>query len=165
MRFLRHWKMVMGLMAIFGAGVGTGGIGTIVALRRIFTRPQPQETWVNARLGDLERRLKISPEQKQRIRPIVESASLRIRDIGGDSYERIMSVAQETLVEISRELTPEQQDEFSRLRPQVFSVLRDLTQREINVRSAKAGAPPPSSSPSSSTTTAPSSAPASGPQK
>ena len=157
MRLFRHWKMVMGLMAIFGAGVGTGGIGTVVALHRIFTRPQPQDTWVNARLVDLERHLKITPEQKQRIRPIVQSAGLRIRDIGSDSYERIVTVAQETLEEISRELTPEQRTELNRLRPQVISRLRDLTQREITVRSNKAELPPPS--------TEPSSAPASGQQK
>ena len=143
MRLFRHWKMVVGLMAIFGAGVGTGGIGTVVALHRIFTRPQPQDTWVNARLGDLERHLKITPEQKQRIRPIVQSAGMRIRDIGGDSYERIVAVAEETLEEVSRELTPEQRAEFDRLRPHVISRLRDLTQREITVRSHKAGLPPP----------------------
>jgi hypothetical protein len=135
--------MVMGLMAIFGAGVGTGGIGTVVALHRIFTRPQPQDTWVTARLGDLERHLKITPEQKLRIRPIVESAGMRFRDIGSDSYERILTVAEETLEEVSRELTPEQRAEFDRLRPHVISKLRDLTQREITVRSHKAGVPPP----------------------
>lgn len=142
MRLFRHWKMIFGLMAIFGAGVGTGGIGTVVALHRIFTRPQPQDTWVNARLRDMERRLKITPEQKQRIRPIVESAGMRIRDIGGESYERLVNVAQETHEEISRELTPEQREEFNRLRPQVISILRDLTQREITVLSHKAGVPP-----------------------
>jgi hypothetical protein len=143
MRLFRHWKMIFGLMAIFGAGVGTGGIGTVVTLHRIFTRPQPQDTWVNARLGDLERHLEITPEQKQRIRPIVQSAGMRIRDIGSESYERIVNVAQETLEEISRELTPEQQEKFNRLRPQVISRLRDLTQREITARSHKAGVPPP----------------------
>jgi hypothetical protein len=144
MRLFRHWKMVLGLMVIFGAGVGTGGIGTVVALQRIFSRTPPQEKWVNARLADLERRLKITPEQKQRIRPIVESADMHIRDIGGESYERIVNVAQETHEEISRELNPEQREEFNRLRPQVISILRDLTQREITVRSHKAGVPPAS---------------------
>jgi Spy/CpxP family protein refolding chaperone len=102
---------------------------------------------VNARLAELERRLKITPEQKQRIRPIVESAGMHIRDIGGESYERIVSVAQETQEEISRELSPEQREEFNRLRPQVISILRDLTQREITVRSHKAGMPPPPTEP------------------
>ncbi|RBP42503.1 hypothetical protein DES53_106212 [Roseimicrobium gellanilyticum] len=142
MRLFRHWKMILGLMAIFGAGVGTGCIGTVVALHRIFTRPQPQDMWVNARLADMERRLKITPEQKQRLRPIVESADMRIRDIGGESYERLVNVAQKTSEDIARELTPEQREEFDRLRPHVISILRDLTQREITVRSHKAGVPP-----------------------
>ena len=134
MRFLRHWKMILGLLAIFVAGVGTGGVGTIVVLHRVFTKPVVSRNWADARLRDLETRLKLTPEQKERIKPIAERTADRFRAIGGEAFEKILVTARETHEEIGKELTPEQQAEFNRLRPQVISALRELAQREISVK-------------------------------
>lgn len=155
MKLFRHWKMVGGLMAIFAAGMGTGAIGTVMLLHRVFTRAEPQDRWVTARLADLEKSLKLTPEQKQRLRPIVDRAGMRFRDIGSDAYAEITRIAGETRDELARELTPEQKAKFEEMRPQVLAKLRELAQREITVRAHR--------STQSGTPKAPS--PASGPQK
>ncbi len=147
MRLLRHWKMVLGLMAIFVAGVGTGVIGTVVLLHRIFTRPEPQAHWVDARLGDLEKHLKITPEQRAKIKPVVDRAGLRFREIGGRAFTEIAVAAREAYQDVARELNPEQKAEFDRLRPQVIAKLRELAQREISVRASRATQAPPPSGP------------------
>lgn len=135
MRLLRHWKMILGLFAIFGTGVGTGGVGTLVVLHKVFTSPVATKRWTESRLSDLEQRLKLTPEQKTKIRPIVENAATRFRGIGAEAFEKIIATAEEAHAEVAKELTPEQQAEFKKLRPQIINALRDLAQREINVKS------------------------------
>ena len=70
MRLLRRWKLILGLLAIFVAGVGTGGIGVIMLLLRVFTTPVASQRWTEDRLVDLEKKLKLTPEQKERLAKI-----------------------------------------------------------------------------------------------
>lgn len=136
MRLFRHWKMILGLMAIFGAGVGTGGIGTLLVLHHIFTRPEPTQRWAEARLKEMEKRLKLTPEQQAKIRPIVEKAARQFRDIGAEAFDKIIFTAGKTHEEVAKELTPVQQVEFRKMRQQVINTLRELAQREINVKAS-----------------------------
>jgi hypothetical protein len=135
MRLLRRWKLILGLMAIFVAGVGTGGVGVILLLQRVFTTPVANQRWTEDRLVDLEKKLKLTPEQKEKLRPVVAGTVARFRTLGGETFEKIRAAADQVHAEVSRELTPEQQAEYNKLRPQVLSALRDLAQREIGVRS------------------------------
>jgi hypothetical protein len=135
MRLLRRWKLILGLLAIFVAGVGTGGVGVIILLQRVFTTPVANQRWTEDRLVDLEKKLKLTPEQKEKIRPIVAGTVARFRALGGDTFDKIRTLAGEAHAEVSKELTPEQQAEFNKMRPQILSALRDLSQREIGVRS------------------------------
>lgn len=134
MSILRHWKMIVGLMAIFGTGVGTGGVGTLVVLHKVFTSPVATQRWTDSKLTDLEEKLKLTAEQKRRIRPIVEKAARRFREIGGEAFDKIIATAEQTHAEVAKELTPEQQPEFNRMRPKVIAALRELAQREISVK-------------------------------
>lgn len=144
MILLRHWKMILGLMAIFGAGVGTGGVGAILLLVRNFTTPVPAQKWVDDRMTEFDRKLKLTPEQKSKIRPIMEAAVEQFRAIGRESFERIIATAGQAHEDIANELTPEQQAELKKMRPHLISLLRDLSQREITIRGAgrHGGAPP-----------------------
>jgi hypothetical protein len=136
MRLLRHWKMILGLMAIFATGVGTGGVAVIVLLHRVVTTPVSSQRWVDSRMADLERKLKLTPEQKGKIQPIVEGAVERMRGIGGEAFEKIIATAEQAHADVAKELTPEQQVEFNKLRKQIINNLRELSQREISVKGA-----------------------------
>jgi hypothetical protein len=143
MILFRHWRMIIGLMAIFGAGVGTGGVGTILLLQRIFTTPIATQRWVDDKLADLDRKLKLSPEQKAKIRPIIVAAAERLRAIGGETSDKIIATAEQAHADVAKELTPEQNVEFNKLRKQVINTLRDLSQREITLKgSGKHGSAP-----------------------
>lgn len=131
MRLLRHWKMILGLGAIFGAGVGTGAVGAVTLIIHIVTKPEPVKQWVDARLKELDARLKLTPEQREKIRPIVEKASARFRQIGAMAFDEIIVTARETHEEVARELSPEQRSEFNRYRQEVIAKLRELAQKEI----------------------------------
>jgi hypothetical protein len=143
MMLFRHWKMIIGLMAIFGAGVGTGGVGVILLLQRIFSSPVATQRWADDNLADLDRKLKLSPEQKAKIRPIIVAAAERHRAIGGEASDRIIAAAEQAQADVARELTPEQKVEFNKLHKQVINSLRELSQREITVKgTGKHGAAP-----------------------
>jgi hypothetical protein len=143
MILFRHWKMIIGLMAIFGAGVGTGGVGTILLLQRIFSKPLATQRWADDKLADLDRKLKLSPEQKAKIRPIIVTAAERLKAIGGEASDQIIVTAVQAHADVAKELTPEQTIEFNKLRKQVINTLRDLSQREIAIKgSGKHGAAP-----------------------
>jgi hypothetical protein len=135
--------MILGLLALFGAGVGTGGIGTIMVLHRVFTSPEPVQRWTDARLWELEQKLKLTPEQKTKIRPMVESAARRFREIGGEAFEKIIATAEQTHDEVAKELTADQQAEFRKMRPQIIAKLRELAQREISVKAHGKRSPGP----------------------
>ena len=143
MILLRHWKMILGLMALFGTGVGTGGVGTIVLLNRVFSSPIDTDRWVNSRMEDLDRKLKLTPEQKAKIRPIVVAAAERFRAIGEETFNNMIATAEQAHAEVAKELTPQQQIEFSKLREDVIAKLRSLSQRQISVKAARKPTPAP----------------------
>src|SRR3954466_566850 len=144
MILLRHWKMIVGLMALFGTGVGTGGVGTIVLINRIFTTPVNIDSWVNDRMTDLDRRLKLTPEQKSKIRPIVTEAAERFRAFGDEAHDNVITTAEQAHADVAKELTPTQQVEFNKMRKGVIDNLRTLFQRQINFRAARKHSTPPS---------------------
>lgn len=131
MRLFRHWKIVLGLGAIFGAGVITGVVTSVATIVHVVTKPEPIKQWVEARLKELDNRLKLTPEQREKIRPIVERASARFRQIGSMAFDEIIVTAKETHEELARELSPEQRSEFNKYRQEVVAKLRELAQKEI----------------------------------
>jgi hypothetical protein len=146
-RLLRHWKMILGLMAIFAAGVGTGAVGMVMIIVKAVSSPVVNHRWTDERLADLDRKLVLTPEQKAKIRPIVLSAAERFRALGNETFEKLLAAADQTYEEVARELTPEQRVELEKMRPQAVAALRDLCQREISVRSRARRFLPSSSQP------------------
>src|SRR5262245_24833648 len=114
MKVLRHWKMILGLMAIFAAGVGTGGVGVVLLLVRTFTTPVSTQNWVDGRMKEFDRKLKLTPEQKDKIRPILANAVEQLRSIGADAFQRAVAIAGQAHADVSKELTAKQQDEFNK---------------------------------------------------
>lgn len=131
MRLFRHWKMILGLGAIFSAGVGTGAVSAVAIIVHLVTKPEPMKQWVDARLKELDNRLKLTPEQRNKIRPIVEKASARFRQIGAMAFDEIIVTAKETHEEVARELSPEQRSELNKYRQEIIAKLRELAQKEI----------------------------------
>lgn len=131
MSLFRHWKMILGLGAIFGSGFLTGVVTSVATIVHLVNKPEPVKQWVEARLKELDHRLKLTPEQRERIRPIVEKASARFRKIGAEAFSEIIVTAKETHEEVSKELTPEQRTEFNKYRQEVIAKLRELAQKEI----------------------------------
>ena len=136
-----RWKTIFGLTAIFVVGFIAGGITSIAVVYRIITRPEPVKHWADSRLKDLETRLKLTPEQKAKIEPIVQEAGGTIREIGGRSFVEIAALAKTTQERIAQELTAEQREQFARLEKPVLAKVTEWAQKEITVKSREIIAP------------------------
>ena len=106
-------------------------VTSVATIVHLVNKPEPVKQWVEARLKELDRRLKLTPEQREKIRPIVEKASARFRQIGAEAFSDILVTARETHEEVAKELTPEQRTEFDKYRQEVIAKLRELAQKEI----------------------------------
>ena len=129
---LSYWKLVLGLSAIFAMGMGTGAVGAVIFIVHVVMRPESAKHWVDARMTELDRRVKLTAEQKEKIRPIADKTGNRIREIGANAFAEILQTAQEAHEEISKELTPDQRKEFEKMRQQVIFRLRELGQKQMN---------------------------------
>ena len=126
----RHWKMILGLAAIFAAGFGTGIMSIVFIVHHTVTHPVQMKVWTESRLSELQRSLKLTTEQKEKIRPIIEKAGNRIRSIVGNGLAEVMETEREAHDELIKELTPEQQRELEKRRDEIRKRLRDLVNRE-----------------------------------
>lgn len=125
-----HWKMILGLVAIFVTGILVGFVIVFSIVHHAATHPVLMNAWVDARVGELNRRLKLTPEQKQKIRPIVEKAGLHIREIVGHGLADFAQTERDAHDELIKELTPEQQQKMDKMRDDIRKHLRDLVNRE-----------------------------------
>src|SRR4051812_14006744 len=132
MILLRHWKVIIGLMAIFCTGVGTGGVGVILLAKHVSSTPVLTHRWVDDRMKELDRELKLTPQQKENIRPIIQTAAERFRAIGAGAFENVVATAEQAHEDVAKELTPEQQVQFKKFRQRAINSLRELMHREIN---------------------------------
>jgi len=139
MRLLRHWKMIIGLGALYGAGCVTG---FVLLLWVAVHNPTPEQLnrWVNVRFKDYEKRLKLTPEQKEKIKPIVQNTRDQVRAITRLSVEQTLPVLDDAQHKIELELTPQQRVEFEKISREVMRHLRDFAQKQT----AKPAPPAPS---------------------
>ena len=65
MSILRHWKMILGLLALFTAGLVAGMLLAVGGIMKMVKHQARPEVWVKARVGEMDRALKQNPEQRE----------------------------------------------------------------------------------------------------
>jgi len=141
MRILRHWKTILGLTALFGAGFITGAVGLLIVA---INHPSPESLnrWVNYRFKEYEHRLKLTQEQKVKIKPAVQTARDQIRAVVRNGVEQTVPILDQAHAQISPELTPKQREEFDKIHREMIERLRDFEKKEgggSSVKTAEAG--------------------------
>ena len=120
---MKTWKIILAVLLIFGAGAVTGAI----VVRRIAPRIVKTERVVPSMMNHsperrreyverLDARLKLTPEQKQKIDQILTDSQDRLKTV----WEEFQPAAREefgrTRKEISELLTPEQLEIYKQMR-------------------------------------------------
>ena len=132
MTLLRHWKLILGLLAIFVAGIFTGVILTVGGIKRVVTLQANQERWVKSRLTELDHGLKLSTEQKSKITPALEQSSEKFKGIVRESFVKVIQLVGDTHQTINKELTPDQQKTFEKIRVDNLRRWEEFAKKEAN---------------------------------
>lgn len=125
MSFLRHWKIMLCLVAIFAAGAVSGGMVTLRLVKKAVGRNLNPDGWSSAAMQAYRKKLKLTPEQIQKIQPAMDQAAQEIRAIGGNTTMEIFSVVVQMNDKVAQELTPEQQKLFEEMKQEFRAKWKD----------------------------------------
>ncbi len=78
---LKHWKTILGLIVVFGAGLLIGSIVTTRAIQNHIRQRQDPATWTPRTLEWLSSDVQITPEQVSQLRPIVERSMSEMAEL------------------------------------------------------------------------------------
>lgn len=121
---MRRWKIILSLVAIFLAGAITGGVFALGIVKKAVDQRINPSRWPGSLLDSYQKRLQLTPEQIEQMRPVVEEArrewAASVRSAVG-SYGGIIRRVDEKLEPL---LTPEQKAEHLRIREEVRARFR-----------------------------------------
>lgn len=103
-------KIILAVGGIFVAGAVTGGFVSWRFADRLIHQKQVQQTRIGpTEIGTrLAEQLKLSPEQKEKIRPIISETSDELRKVRREAFSQTAALIEKMDADLSRELTPEQ---------------------------------------------------------
>jgi Spy/CpxP family protein refolding chaperone len=111
----KPWKLVLFLVGIFAAGAVTGGLVTVRLGRQFLPRRPRVEQWGHDRLKQLTERLDLTPEQQEKLRPIIKPYTEELNRIRTSSINDTRRVLERLEHDVAAVLTPEQRAKFEEL--------------------------------------------------
>jgi hypothetical protein len=145
----KPWQVWLVLTAIFAFGGVCGGLAGYRIARHGSHHPPPPRDWVLRRIDRINREIKLTPEQKARIQPIVQ----RHIDELTKAWRQSMAGSRETVEKMEREigaqLTPEQRAHLEQFMQERRERLRKMMQeRALRGEPEPPPGPPPGDQPS-----------------
>jgi len=112
---LSKWKLSCYVAALFLIGAGSGALVTWRVCRRIPAAPRPA-TEIGARLrARLQSQLDLTPEQAQKIDPLIDQAMGRVEEIRRETASQVFANVSNLDARVLQVLTPEQKVKFEEL--------------------------------------------------
>ena len=96
-------------------GAATGSVITLKVVKRVIESRTNPERMSQSLLGEYQRRLKLTPEQAEKIKPILQRTGREMWELRTEMAGRTFQVIRLSHEEIAAELTPEQREEFARV--------------------------------------------------
>ena len=124
------WKIAALLAAIVALSGFTGYyFGFQVAKAKARARNNP-ETWNVSAMKTLERKLKLTPAQHEKVQAILDSGVDELRGIREDTIAKSNRALERLVAEVGNELTPEQRAEFAKLKAERIQANLDMLKVE-----------------------------------
>jgi hypothetical protein len=125
---MSKWKPALALLLVFVAGMVVGVVGTRIVVRRVatalMTDPQLARDLAQRRiLIQLTRRLNLLPEQRMRVRQILDEMQGQLKMVNQEAQPRRVQAITNAETQIDLVLTTEQKLEFRRLKEEHPAVL------------------------------------------
>ena len=140
MSVVKPWKIIVAFVLVFVAGVTLGMVLANVQAKRAFERAFNQETWIAEAMEKLDHEVKLTPEQRPKIRSLVEAGAKQVR-------ENLVRTATDSALlidrlgdDIDKELTPEQRTAHGRMREEFRNQMRKALNMEFKSGSTNAAA-------------------------
>jgi Spy/CpxP family protein refolding chaperone len=111
----KPWKLVLLLIGIFAAGIVTGGFVMMRFGRQLFPAHRGAEEWGPTRLKRLTERLDLTPDQVEKIRPIIHKDSEELSRLRNSSLGETRKVLEQLEHDVSAVLTPEQKTKYDEM--------------------------------------------------
>jgi Spy/CpxP family protein refolding chaperone len=110
-----QWKLVAGFVLVFLAGGVTGAfVGMAQARNKFFQTPH--RAFLKERMGDrLRKQLNLTPEQVQKISPIVDKASTDLETIRTETTRRVHETMAQAHRDMAVNLTDEQRTKLQEM--------------------------------------------------
>lgn len=144
----RTWQVCGLLVAIFAAGGISGGLVAYRVARQNLPHPPPPEVWVPRQFERFSRVLGLTPEQRQRIQPIMAKNIKELVTLRRESILSGREVIDRMDAAIANELTPEQRTKFESMVKARREAWRRMEDRAEHIgRRHPAGAPPDEGAP------------------
>lgn len=110
-------KIVLAVTGIFLAGAVTGGFVSVRVAGHMAAKQRGQQrfgpTEIGARLAE---QLRLTPEQKERIRPILSRTSEELRKVRREAFNETAALITRMDEDLSKELTEEQRVRLKQIR-------------------------------------------------
>lgn len=112
----KPWKLVLALIGIFIAGSVTGGFVSLrIAKERVQQRRPMPEQWGPQRLKALGKELALTPDQMDKIRPIIRRDTDELNKLRQGTMEKTRDIFIKMERDIAQHLTPEQRAKYEQM--------------------------------------------------
>jgi Spy/CpxP family protein refolding chaperone len=132
MTSLSKRKLAMYVLAIFLAGAGSGGLVGWQLGRRVPVTPLSPGEIGNRLRARFQSRLDLTPDQVQKIDPMIEQAMRRVETIRRETARSVFANVSNLHQQMLTVLTPEQKTKFEELEHQRRQYLRQKFGPETN---------------------------------
>jgi Spy/CpxP family protein refolding chaperone len=115
---MKPWKITLILLAIvLLSGLGGGLVGNRLAREQARRRSNP-EAWNVSAMRTLEKRLRLTPEQVEKVQALLDARVVELRATREETMTKTNRILDQLIAEIDKVLTPEQVAEFTKLHTQ-----------------------------------------------
>lgn len=139
----KPWKLVLLLTGIFLAGGVAGGFVTLEVGKNMLRKRLAPENWGPARLKMLEKHLELTPDQIERLKPIVRRDVDELARLRQQGFQETRRVLERMEKDIAAVLTPQQKEKFERLNEEMRERARRMVERRERGEKGERRGPPP----------------------
>lgn len=123
------WRIAIGLVLIFCAGLATGAFLGAWRTREVFIGHHAAVGGERMR-RHFERQLDLTPEQLKQAEPILNNAAARLQEIRMETGKRVAETMEQSRRELMPHLTPEQQARLDKMKERHLRRMHGRHRRE-----------------------------------